>query len=103
MSKSNRDQIFGQSKDIDGKLGVQTVREVIDDFKARYDNHQSTTVGFELIGGDGMTKPAAREWNKFEDWCEKEQLQCDYSTREETESIRDELINRTANKHKNKS
>ncbi len=103
MAKSNRNQLFGQSKDIDGKLSAQTVREVINDFKARYDNHQSTTVGFELIGGDGMTRSASREWDKFEDWCKNNNLKCDYGTKKEEEDLRDVLRNRTANRQKNKA
>lgn len=104
MSKSNRERILGQDKDINGKLGKSTVKDAVGKFKEQYaDRHENPNqpiVGFELNGGDGMTRGAKAVWNDFHDWCKEKQLEVEYNSNEDLEKIKTELRNRVDNDNK---
>ena len=93
-----------QDKDYNSKLPTIEVKKVIARFKelnTDFENHPTRKViGFELNGGDGMTKTGIEEWECFQDWCHNRNLDAEYNTNDDVVIIRDELRYRESNKNK---
>ena len=93
-----------QDKNYSSKLPTKEVQKVIARFKELYsdfENHPTRDViGFELNGGEGMTRPGVAEWNEFENWCNNRGLDCEYNTDEDIVTIRDVLRYRESIKNK---
>lgn len=103
---TKRYRILGQDKDITGKLSKTTVKNAIGKFKEQYadrcDNPTQPIAGFELNGGNGMTKGGQYEWDQFLMWCQDKNLQAEYNTNDELNVIRETLRCRVDNKQKNR-
>lgn len=104
---SNRTRVFSQDKDISGKLSKPTVKNVVFKFKEQYadrkDNTDNPISGFELNGGEGMTKGAKEEWEEFDEWCQSKNMKSIYNTKDELFDVRNRLRNRVDNKNKLKN
>lgn len=65
----SRKRIIGQDKDYDGPLSKTTVENVIRKFKNVYEDENSKPgkpiAGFELNGGERMTKGGQEAWDAF--------------------------------------
>lgn len=100
-----RRRVLSQDKDNKGKLGKQTVKGVVAKFKEQYlglkDSDDSPLIGFELNGGEGMTKNGKAVWDDFEIWAIERNLDCEYNTKEELYNMRNKLRNREKNKNRN--
>lgn len=99
-----RNRIIGQDKDLKGNLPKQTIKSVVSEFKQCYidlDNKSSPIKGFELIGGEGMTKGALEVWSDFIEWCSKKNLNASYRTKAQENKIREKLRNREKNRNIN--
>lgn len=107
MSKGNRVRILGQDKDINGKLGKPIVEDAVGKFKEqhadRHENKNQPIVGFELNGGDGMTRGARAVWDIFCDWCREKQLEAEYNSNEDLKEIKIKLRNSVDNKTYNRN
>ena len=90
--------IISQDKDISGKLPKASVADVVSKFKElEYnisDPNNYPIQGFELNGGDGMTKGGKKSWDEFTKWCDERNLQCEYNSNADLLKIRDKLRNR---------
>ena len=90
--------IISQDKDISGKLTKASVDDAVSKFKKLQCNLSNPINypirGFELNGGDGMTRGGKKSWDEFTKWCDEENLQCEYNSKADLLKIRDKLRNR---------
>lgn len=104
---NKRSRVLGQDKDIEGKLTKPTVKSTIGKFKEQYadrcENPNQPIVGFELNGGDGMTKGASEAWEEFKGWCEQRNLDAEYNSNNDLSIMKNTLRNRVDNKLINKN
>ena len=101
MKLSKKNVVYGQDKDTEGKLPKRTMEGIGTKFKRTYNDYQYDTRnigGFEVNGGDGMTKGALSLWDEFVKWCESRDMIAIYNTNGDVENIKLNLRNRVENK-----
>lgn len=101
----SRKRIIGQDKDYDGPLSKTTVENVVSKFMDVYDDESSKPgkpiAGFELNGGERLTKGGQKAWDDFRDWASENDMDAEYNTRDEVNSMKNTLWNRLKNRNKN--
>ena len=92
-----RGRVISQAKDLK-TLSKASVKSSIAKFKEQYlglkDSDDSPLIGFELNGGNRMTKEGQEIWNEFEEWCDERNLQCEYNTNADLEIMLEILYDR---------
>lgn len=97
-----RKTILGQDKDYSGPLSRPVVENVTEKFKQRYKDSDSNIGGFELNGGERMTKGGKEVWDQFTDWAKAHKMDAEYNNNDDLNTIKNRLTNRVRNKNKNK-
>ena len=100
----SRKRIIGQDKDYDGPLSKTTVENVVSKFMNIYNEEQSKPgkqiSGFELNGGERMTKGGQTAWDGFKDWAAKNNMDAEYNTKQDISFMENTLRNKLKNKNK---
>ena len=99
---SKRKIILGQDKDIKGPMGQPVVQNVTEKFKKRYEDSTSNVGGFELNGGERMTRGAKTVWEEFTAWAKERNMDAEYNNNDDLNTIKTRLTNKVKNKNKNK-
>ena len=94
--------ILGQDKDHSGPLSQPVVQNVTEKFKKRYENSDSNIGGFELNGGERMTKGGKEVWAHFTAWAKENDMDAEYNNNDDLNMIKNRLSNKVRNKNKNK-
>jgi hypothetical protein len=97
-----RKTIFGQDKDYSGPLSQPVVKNVTEKFKQRYEDSDGNVGGFELNGGERMTKGAQEVWDQFKLWANDNNMDAEYNNNDDLETMKNRLTNRVKNKNRNK-
>lgn len=97
-----RKTILGQDKDYSSPLSQTVVESVTNKFKSKYENSDSPIAGFELNGGERMTRGGQNVWDKFVEWARAKGMDAEYNNNEDLNNIKNRLTNRVKNKNKNK-
>ena len=97
-----RKTILGQDKDYSGPLSRPVVENVTEKFKQRYNDSDSSIGGFELNGGERMTKGGKEVWDQFIDWAKNNNMDAEYNNNDDLNRMKNRLNNRVKNKNKNK-
>ena len=94
--------VYTQDKDIDGPLSKTTVNSVIEGFTSIFNNSKkkSSIAGFELNGGEGLTKGATALWEAFTKQCRDRGMDAEYNSKPDLLTIRDNLRSRVNNKNR---
>lgn len=101
MSKKNI--IYGQDKNYAGKLPTKELERAINKLKKRYHDHSDDTTnvaGFEINGGEGLTKTGNRAMNDFKEWSQQRGMDAEYNSSSDLDLIKHNLRYRTDNNNK---
>ncbi|EGR0065755.1 hypothetical protein NB550_22090 [Vibrio parahaemolyticus] len=96
--------IYGQDKNYKGKLPTKELGKAINKLKKRYQDHSDDTtevIGFEVNGGEGLTKTGYEEMEKFKKWAENKGMDAEYNSNEDLDKMKNNLRNRVDNKNNN--
>lgn len=96
--------ILGQDKNYTGKLPTKELEKAINKLKVRYQEHSDdskTVLGFEINGGDDLTKPGHEKMKEFQAWANKKGLDAEYNSNSDLQKITQVLRNRVDNKNTN--
>jgi len=96
--------ILGQDKNYKGKLPTKELEKAINKLKVRLQDHfdDSTKVlGFEINGGDDLTKPGHKKMDEFKKWAKEKNLDAEYNSNSDLKKLTQVLRNRVDNKNKN--
>ncbi len=96
-----RKTILGQDKDYSGPLSQPVVQGVTEKFKSRYEDSDSKIAGFELNGGERMTKGGQQVWDEFKDWAQDNGMDAEYNNNDDLNTMKNRLTNRVRNRNKN--
>ncbi len=66
-----------------------------------YEDSDSPIAGFELNGGECMTRGGKAAWEKFVEWAKGKGMDAEYNNKEDLDTIKNRLTNRAKNKNKN--
>ncbi len=96
--------ILGQDKNYTGKLPTKELEKAINKLKVRYQDHSDDSkivLGFEINGGDDLTKPGHKKMDEFKTWAKKNGLDAEYNSNSDLQKITLELRNRVDNQNTN--
>ncbi|WP_320034370.1 hypothetical protein [Halarcobacter sp.] len=96
--------VLGQDKNYTGKLPTKELEKAINKLKVRYQDHSDDTkevIGFEINGGEGLTKSGLKKMDEFKEWAKKKGMDAEYNSNRDLEIITKILRNRISNKNKN--
>jgi hypothetical protein len=96
--------IYGQDKNYKGKLPAKELVKTINKLKKRYQDHSDDTtqvIGFDINGGEGLTKTGTEIMNDFKKWCNEKGMDAEYNSNDDLEKLKQNLRNRVDNKNKN--
>lgn len=96
--------VLGQDKNYNGKLPTKELEKAINKLKMRYQDHSDDTTevkGFEINGGEGLTKSGHDKINEFKEWAKEKGMDAEYNSNSDLENIRNTLRNRVDNKNRN--
>ncbi|MGB5122382.1 MAG: hypothetical protein WBO13_15445 [Vibrio fluvialis] len=96
--------VYGQDKNYTGKLPTKELNKAINKLKKRYQDHSDDTtvvIGFEVNGGEGLTKSGNELMNEFKGWCKEKGMDAEYNSNDDLKAIKLNLRNRVDNQNKN--
>lgn len=100
---ANKNIILGQDKNYKGKLPTKELRSAINKLKEQYQERKESIniLGFEINGGQGLTKSGQEEMNSFKQWAKDKRMDAEYNSKSDLDKMTQVLRNRVDNKNKN--
>ena len=86
--------ILGQDKNYKGKIPTKVVNEAITKLKKRTQEHfdDNTIIGgFEINGGEGLTKTGYQAIEEFDSWAIKNNMRAVYNSKSDMEQMKENL------------
>ena len=95
MTKNKWTRVISQDKDLSGKLSKASVNNAVSKFEeiqlGLREPSDCPLAGFELNGGEGMTRGAKETWDKFTSRCKAKGLDCEYNSNADLDKILNNL------------
>lgn len=100
---ANNGTILGQDKNYKGKLPTKELKSAINKLKEQYQEREESIniLGFEINGGEGLTKSGYEEMEKFQKWAKDKGMDAEYNSKSDLDNMTQILRNRVDNKNKN--